>query len=61
MRALVQRVSEAAVIVDGEEVARIGRGLLILLGVRNDDGLKEADWIARKLERLRVFEDDGAG
>ncbi len=58
MRALVQRVNEAAVIVDGEEVARIGRGLLILLGVRNDDGLKEADWIARKLERLRVFEDD---
>ena len=58
MRALVQRVNEAAVIVDGEEVARIGRGLLILLGVSGDDGAEEADWIARKLERLRVFEDE---
>jgi D-aminoacyl-tRNA deacylase len=57
VRALVQRVSEAAVIVDGEEVARIGRGLLILLGVSGDDGPEQADWIARKLERLRVFED----
>jgi D-tyrosyl-tRNA(Tyr) deacylase len=58
VRALVQRVSEAAVVVDGEEVARIGRGLLVLLGVRSGDGPEEADWIARKLERLRVFEDD---
>ncbi len=57
MRALVQRVSEAAVSVDGDEVARIGRGLLILLGVRDGDGPGEADRIAGKLERLRVFED----
>ncbi|MGH2782707.1 MAG: D-aminoacyl-tRNA deacylase, partial [Thermoleophilaceae bacterium] len=60
MRALVQRVSEAAVAVDGEEVARIGVGLLVLLGVREGDGPDEADRIAAKLERLRVFE-DGAG
>jgi D-tyrosyl-tRNA(Tyr) deacylase len=57
VRALVQRVSEAAVSVDGEEVARIGRGLLVLLGVRDGDGPDEADRIAGKLERLRVFED----
>jgi D-aminoacyl-tRNA deacylase len=57
VRALVQRVSEAAVSVDGDEVARIGRGLLILLGVRDGDGPGEADRIAGKLERLRVFED----
>jgi D-tyrosyl-tRNA(Tyr) deacylase len=57
VRALVQRVSEAAVSVDGEEVARIGRGLLVLLGVRDGDGAEEADRIAGKLERLRVFED----
>ncbi len=57
MRALVQRVSEAAVAVDGREVARIGRGLLVLLGVRTGDGPEEADRIAAKLERLRVFED----
>jgi D-tyrosyl-tRNA(Tyr) deacylase len=58
MRALVQRVSEAAVSVDGEEVARIGRGLLVLLGIRTDDGPEDADRLAAKLERLRVFEDD---
>jgi D-tyrosyl-tRNA(Tyr) deacylase len=57
MRALVQRVSEAAVAVDGREVARIGPGLLVLLGVRGDDGPEQADRIAGKLERLRVFED----
>jgi D-aminoacyl-tRNA deacylase len=59
VRALVQRVSEAAVSVDGEEVARIGRGLLVLLGIRTDDGPEQADRIAAKLERLRVFEDAG--
>jgi D-tyrosyl-tRNA(Tyr) deacylase len=57
VRALVQRVSEAAVSVDGEEVARIGRGLLVLLGIRTGDGPEQADRIAAKLERLRVFED----
>ena len=57
MRALVQRVSEAAVTVDGDEVARIGRGLLVLVGVRRGDGEAEADRIARKLLALRVFED----
>jgi D-aminoacyl-tRNA deacylase len=57
VRALVQRVSEAAVSVDGGEVARIGPGLLVLLGVRRGDGPDEADRLAGKLERLRVFED----
>ena len=57
MRALVQRVSEAAVSVDGDEVARIGRGLLVLLGIRTGDEPEQADRLASKLERLRVFED----
>jgi D-tyrosyl-tRNA(Tyr) deacylase len=57
VRALVQRVAEAAVSVDGEEVARIGHGLLVLLGVANGDGPAEADRIAGKLDRLRLFED----
>jgi D-aminoacyl-tRNA deacylase len=57
VRALVQRVSRAAVEVDGEEVAAIGPGLLVLLGVRVGDGDPEADRIAGKIERLRVFED----
>jgi D-aminoacyl-tRNA deacylase len=58
VRALVQRVSEASVTVDGEEVAHIGRGLLVLLGVHSEDGEDEADRLAGKLDRLRVFEDD---
>jgi D-aminoacyl-tRNA deacylase len=58
VRALVQRVSEASVTVEGEEIARIGRGLLVLLGVRDGDGPEQADRIAGKLGRLRVFEDD---
>jgi D-aminoacyl-tRNA deacylase len=57
MRALVQRVSRAAVSVEGEEIASIGAGLLVLLGVRRGDGEAEADRIADKLLRLRVFED----
>jgi D-tyrosyl-tRNA(Tyr) deacylase len=58
MRAVVQRVSSASVRVDGEPIASIGRGLLVLLGVRTEDGQAEADKIAAKLEALRVFEDD---
>jgi D-tyrosyl-tRNA(Tyr) deacylase len=58
VRALVQRVSEASVSIDGEELTRIGPGLLVLLGVRRGDGIEEADRIAGKLRALRVFEDD---
>jgi D-tyrosyl-tRNA(Tyr) deacylase len=58
MRAVVQRVAEAAVSVDGREVSRIGPGLLVLLGVHREDGPAEADRMARKLLALRVFEDE---
>jgi D-tyrosyl-tRNA(Tyr) deacylase len=57
VRALVQRVSEAAVSAEGVEVARIGAGLLVLLGVKDGDGTDQADRIAGKLSRLRIFED----
>jgi D-aminoacyl-tRNA deacylase len=57
VRALVQRVSRAAVEVDGRELASIGPGLLVLLGVRAGDDEQAADRIAGKLERLRIFED----
>ena len=57
MRALVQRVSEASVTVDGNEVSRIGAGMLVLLGVRRGDTEADADRIAAKLLALRVFED----
>jgi D-tyrosyl-tRNA(Tyr) deacylase len=58
MRAVVQRVSEASVTVDGERISAIGRGLLVLLGVRNGDTDEHADKLARKLRALRVFEDE---
>lgn len=60
MRALVQRVTQAWVDVDGERVAEIGPGLLVLLGVARDDGAAEADRLADKVHALRVF-DDAAG
>lgn len=57
MRALVQRVSQAAVDVDGERVARIGPGMLVLLGVSREDTEADADRLAEKLRALRVFDD----
>jgi D-aminoacyl-tRNA deacylase len=57
MRALVQRVSQASVDVDGERVAEIGPGLLVLLGVTHDDTAKDADRLADKVRALRVFPD----
>jgi D-tyrosyl-tRNA(Tyr) deacylase len=57
MRALVQRVARAAVRVEGAEVAAIGPGLLVLLGVTHDDTEAQADRLADKLRALRVFAD----
>ena len=58
MVALVQRVHEASVTVEGEVIGQIGAGLLILLGVHVDDTEQEADWLARKCALLRIFEDE---
>lgn len=58
MRAVVQRVSEAAVEVDGREIARIGRGFLVLAGFGRDDDDARVDWMARKVASLRIFEDE---
>ncbi len=57
MRALVQRVSQAAVDVDGERVAQIGPGMLVLLGVGAGDGEEQADRLADKVRALRIFDD----
>ncbi len=59
MRALVQRVSSASVSVEGDRLASIGRGLVVLLGVRRGDTPEAADRIARKVLALRVFDDAG--
>jgi D-aminoacyl-tRNA deacylase len=57
MRALVQRVSQAAVDVEGERVSQIGPGMLVLLGVSRDDTEAEADRLAEKVRALRIFDD----
>ena len=57
MRALVQRVSQAAVDVEGEKVAQIGPGMVVLLGVRVGDGPQECDKLADKVAKLRIFDD----
>jgi D-aminoacyl-tRNA deacylase len=58
MKAVVQRVSEARVCVRGEVVGEIGAGLCVLLGVARGDGPEQAERLAGKVARLRVFEDD---
>jgi len=58
MIALIQRVSEASVSVKGKTVVSIGKGLLVLLGMEKNDSTQEADRIAEKLLRCRVFEDN---
>ncbi len=58
MRAVVQRVSRASVKVNGEFTGQIGAGLLVLLGVAQDDREEDADYLAEKIAGLRIFEDD---
>ena len=58
MKAWVQRVTEASVTIDGERVAEIGLGYLVLLGVTHTDTEKEADEIAERVFTLRIFEDE---
>src|SRR5438067_2997338 len=57
MRAVVQRVSRAQVTVNGEITGRIGRGLLVLLGVSTSDAETDAEYLAAKIAGLRIFED----
>jgi D-tyrosyl-tRNA(Tyr) deacylase len=57
VRALVQRVSQAAVDVEGERVAQIGAGVVVLLGVARDDTPEDADRLAEKVRKLRIFDD----
>jgi D-tyrosyl-tRNA(Tyr) deacylase len=57
MRAVVQRVAEASVVVDGTTVGKIDNGLLVLVGVEPDDSIRDADALADKLAGLRIFPD----
>lgn len=58
MRAVIQRVSEASVTIDGKVKSAIGRGLLVLVGVVAEDTAEDAEWLSRKIAALRVFDDE---
>ena len=57
MKAVIQRVIEARVRVEGRVVGEIGAGVLVLLGVENGDDIKQANWMAEKIVNLRIFSD----
>jgi len=58
VRAVIQRVTSARVIIDGQEYSRIGVGLLVLLGVEKEDTAADGEMLARRIVELRIFEDD---
>ena len=58
MRVVIQRVSEAAVRVEGEVVGEIGQGLMVLLGIETTDNEEDVDWLLNKTLNLRIFNDD---
>lgn len=58
MKAVVQRVSASSVTVDGEQIAKIGRGLAVLLGIEKGDTTKDVNFLAEKIANLRIFEDN---
>jgi len=58
MKAVVQRVTQASVEVNGKTVGEIGEGLVVLLGVRREDEEVDAEYLAKKIPQLRIFEDD---
>lgn len=58
MRVVLQRVSRASVTVDKQVTSKIDNGLLILLGIENEDGQEDIEWLSRKIVNLRIFNDD---
>jgi D-tyrosyl-tRNA(Tyr) deacylase len=58
MKVVLQRVASGRVIVDGQTVAEIGQGIVVLLGIGHDDGEQEARYLAEKIVNLRIFEDE---
>ncbi len=58
MRAVIQRVTQAGVTIDGQEKAAIGEGLLVLLGIEDADGAEDIAWLSAKIVNLRVFNDE---
>ena len=57
MKTVIQRVTEASVTIDGKGNGKIGKGLMILIGISAEDTKEQADWIAHKIANMRIFED----
>lgn len=58
MRVLIQRVKRASVTVDGELVSEIGKGLLVFVGICDDDGKEDIEWLTKKISNIRLFDDE---
>ncbi|PWL37852.1 D-tyrosyl-tRNA(Tyr) deacylase [Flagellimonas aquimarina] len=58
MRAVIQRVSRASVTVDSQVISEIGNGLLVLLGIENEDNNEDITWLSNKIVNLRIFNDN---
>lgn len=57
MRAVIQRVSEASVVIEGEQVAKIDQGLVVLVGIEDEDNQEDIAWLSAKIANLRIFAD----
>jgi len=58
MKVVIQRVNRATVTINGKEARFIGKGLMVLVGIVNDDGAEDIDWLVKKIGNLRIFDDD---
>lgn len=58
MRALIQRVTHADVVIDGRTNGEIGKGMLVLLGIHETDNQEDIDWLVKKVSQLRIFDDE---
>ena len=58
MKAVVQRVSKASVTIEGERIANIKKGVLVLLGIEDADNKEDIEWLSRKISNLRIFNDE---
>ncbi|AEK24476.1 D-aminoacyl-tRNA deacylase [Capnocytophaga canimorsus] len=58
MRVVIQRVSKARVTVESEKISEIGQGLLVLVGIENDDNEEDVRWLSQKITQMRIFDDE---
>lgn len=58
MRILIQRVKQASVVVEGEQISNIAHGLVLFVGIGKDDGIDDMEYVCRKVSKLRIFEDE---